>query len=399
MASKLKLTGITLAVLLGSVGVAAGLGAMKKPPEKKEEKDSIPVVVVEDNSVETITLNVNSYGLVNPKYQTSLTAQVTGQVTEISDAFVKGGFVKQGEVIARIDPNDYEAALTEAEASLAQARAALELERAQKRVAESEWERIKESAKNEFAPTELYLRKPQLAEKVARYRAAEAGVKRAKRNLERTYIKAPYDAIITARSVALGSVVNSGSPIGELSSTDFAEVRLPVADKELQFLMQGGLNAEVDLVTNYQGKLHHWQAKIVRSEGQVDNKSRMSYLVAEIKDPYGLDSNNTPLRYGSYVNAAISGLSMEGVSRVKSHLVKDGKVAVLEDGVLAYRSVEVLREEGRDLIVKGDLGDNEQIIASNIKRPKVGMKLANAALASDIKPVKPVAELAMKNED
>ena len=37
MASKLKLTGITVAVLLTSVGIAAGLGAMKKPPEKKEE--------------------------------------------------------------------------------------------------------------------------------------------------------------------------------------------------------------------------------------------------------------------------------------------------------------------------------------------------------------------------
>ena len=399
MASKLKLTGITLAVLLGSVVIAAGLGAMKKPPEKKEEKESIPVVVVEDNSVETITLNVNSYGLVNPKYHTSLTAQVTGQVTEISEAFVKGGFVNQGDVLARIDPNDYEAALTEAEASLAQARAALELERAQKRVAESEWERIKESAKNEFVPTELYLRKPQLAEKVARFRAAEAGVKRAKRNLERTYIKAPYDAIITARTVALGSVVNFGSPIGELSNTDYAEVRLPVADKELQFLMQGGIDADVDLVTNFQGKLHHWQAKVVRSEGQVDNKSRMSYLVAEIKDPYGLESNNTPLRYGSYVNAAISGLSVEGVSRVKSHLVKDGKIAVLEDGVLAYRAVEVLREEGRDFIVKGALANNEQIIASNIKRPKAGMKLSNAALSEAVKPAQPVAELAMKKED
>ena len=380
MASKLKLTGITLAVLLGSVGIAAGLGAMKKPPEKKDEKESIPVVVGEDNSVETITLNVNSFGLVNPKYHTSLTAQVTGQVTEISEAFVKGGFVKEGDVLARIDPNDYEAALTEAEASLAQARAALELERAQKRVAESEWERIKESAKNEFVPTELYLRKPQLAEKVARIRAAEASVKR-------------------ARKVALGSVVNFGSPIGELSNTDYAEVRLPVADKELQFLMQGGIDADVDLVTNFQGKLHHWQAKVVRSEGQVDNKSRMSYLVAEIKDPYGLESNNTPLRYGSYVNAAISGLSVEGVSRVKSHLVKDGKIAVLEDGVLAYRAVEVLREEGRDFIVKGALANNEQIIASNIKRPKAGMKLSNAALSEAVKPAQPVAELAMKKED
>ena len=397
MASKLKLTGITVAVLLTSVGIAAGLGAMKKPPEKKEEKQSIPVVVVEDNSVETITLNVNSYGLVNPKFHTNLTAQVTGQVTELSDAFVKGGFVTEGEVLARIDPNDYEAALTEAEASLAQARAALELERAQKRVAESEWERIKKNAKNEFVPTELYLREPQLAEKVARYRAAEAGVKRAKRNLERTYIRAPYDALITDRTVSLGSVVNFGSPIGELSSTDYAEVRLPVADKELQFLQQGGLDAQVDLVTSFQGKLHHWQAKIVRSEGQVDNKSRMAYLVAEIKDPYGLKSNSTPLRYGSYVNAAIAGLSIEGVSRVKSHLVKDGEIAVLEKGVLVYKNIEVIREEGRDLIVKGDLNNQDQVIASNIKRPSAGMKLTTVDLSKQT-PNQPVAELAMKNE-
>lgn len=399
MASKLKLTGITLAILLGSGAIAGGLAAMKKPPEKKEEKSTTPVVVVQDNQVETITLNVNSYGLVNAKYTTSLTAQVTGQVTDLSDKFVKGQFVKQGEVLARIDPNDYEAALTEAEASLAQARAALELERAQKRVAESEWERIKESAKNEFVPTELYLRKPQLAEKVARFRAAEAGVKRAKRNLERTYIKAPYDAIITARSISLGSVVNFGSPIGELNNTDYAEVRLPVADKELKYLMQGGLNADVDLVTSYQGKLHHWQAKIVRSEGQVDNKSRMSYLVAEIKDPYGLATNSTPLRYGSYVNAAIAGLSIEGVSRVKSHLVKNGKIAVFENGELAYRNVEVIREEGQDFIVKGDLSNQDQLIASNIKRPTEGMQLTTADLSSNAEMTKPVAELAMKKED
>lgn len=398
MSTKIKMAGITLGILAGSIALAIGLTSMQTPPEKKVDKKPVPVVVVSDNQLETITFSVNSYGLVNPKYRTSLNAQVSGQVTALDKAFVKGNFVKQGDVLARIDPNDYEAALTEAEASLAQARAALELERAQKRVAESEWERIKENAKNEFVPTELYLRKPQLAEKVARYRAAEAGVKRAKRNLERTYIKAPYDALITARSVSLGSVVNMGSPIGELSSTDLAEIRLPVADNELQFLSQAGIDATVDLVTNYQGKKHHWQAKIVRSEGVIDNTSRMSFLVAEVNDPYGLKSKAIPLRFGSYVNAAISGISVEGASRVKSHLVKEGKIAVLDNGQLAYRQVEVLREEGRELIVKGNLAHRDQVIASNIKRPKAGMELTTAELNTTIEGPQTITSLAMKNE-
>ncbi len=399
MASKLKLTGITVAVVLVSGGIAAGLSAMKKPPEKKKEKDTTPAVVVQQNQVQTYLLNVESYGLVNPKYHTNLTAQVSGQVTQVADIFVKGGFVKQGELLARIDPNDYEAALTEAEASLAQARAALELERAQKRVAESEWERIKSNAKNEFVPTELYLRKPQLAEKLARFKAAEAGVKRAKRNLERTFIKAPYDALITARSVSLGSVVNMGSAIGELSSTKTAEIRLPVADKDIQFLENNGLNANVDLVASYQGKPTHWQGSIVRTEGVIDNKSRMTYLVAQVSDPYGLESASAPLRFGSYVNAQIEGLQIEGVSKVKTHLVNNGKLATYDsaDNTLKFVDVEVIREQGEYAIVKGALSAQTQIIASNLKFPTDGMKLnktSNAPSANE----KPVAELAMKED-
>jgi hypothetical protein len=189
-----------------------------------------------------------------------------------------------------------------------------------------------------------------------------------------------------------------GSPIGELSSTELAEIRLPVADNELQFLSQAGIDATVDLVTNYQGKKHHWQAKIVRSEGVIDNTSRMSFLVAEVNDPYGLKSKATPLRFGSYVNAAISGISVEGASRVKSHLVKEGKIAVLDNGQLAYRQVEVLREEGRELIVKGNLVHRDQVIASNIKRPKAGMELTTAELNTTIEGPQTITSLAMKNE-
>ena len=204
--------------------------------------------------------------MVKPKYSTELVAQVSGQVISLSDKFVKGGFVNEGEVLARIDPNDYEAALIEAEASLAQASSDLEIEQAQAKVAKAQWQQITESA-IEKIPSELYLRKPQLAEKLARFKAAQAAVKRAKRNLERTYIRAPYDAIVASREISLGSVVNPGNGFGTLNSVSVAEIRLPVADKELQYLPQQGVGTKVTLSAEVAGKAVSWQGTVVRSEG------------------------------------------------------------------------------------------------------------------------------------
>ncbi|MFP3398678.1 hypothetical protein SB749_20340, partial [Brevibacterium sp. SIMBA_078] len=77
-------------------------------------------------------------------------------------------------------------------------------------------------------------------------------------------------------------------------------MRLPVADKELQYLNNGGIGATVEFNAQYAGKETTWQAKVVRSEGVIDQKSRMSYLVAQLQTPY---EGVQPLRFGSYINA------------------------------------------------------------------------------------------------
>ena len=187
--------------------------------------------------------------MVVPKYETELVAQVNGQIVELSSAFVRGGFVEKGQLLARIDPSDYEAALIDAEANLASSQASLETERAQGKVAESEWRKITDAL-----PTELSLRKPQLAQELAHVKAAEARVLRAKRDLERTEIRAPYDAMIEMRSIGLGSYVGTGSSVGKLLGTAVAEVRLPVADNQLQFLIEEGKAASVTLKGTFAGK-------------------------------------------------------------------------------------------------------------------------------------------------
>ena len=299
---------IIIPIVILAVGIAAmaGFSSMKKPPEEKPEVDNTPIVAVRDISVAPMTLEVNSHGMVKPKYETELIAQVNGEIVELSDTFLRGGFVKKNQLLARIDPNDYQAALIDAQASMATARAALEKEVAQGKVAEREWKQITDTS-----PTELSLRKPQLAQELARVKAAQASVLRAQRNLERTEIRAPYDAMIDSRNIGLGSFVSTGSKIGHVLATATAEVRLPVADNQLEFLANQGVNAKVNLVGIYAGKENQWSAKIMRSEGVVDSKSRMGYLVAELNDPYQLKAKGkqlrAPLRFGSYINAKIVG--------------------------------------------------------------------------------------------
>ena len=369
---------IILPIAILAVGVVAliGFSSMKKPPEEKAAVDNTPIVAIENIVVAPLILEVSSYGVVKPKYETTMVAQVSGEIVELSDTFVRGGLVKKGQLLARIDPNDYQAALIEAQATMASARAALETELAQGKVAEREWKLIKDTS-----PTELSLRKPQLAQELARVKSAQAAVLRAERNLQRTEVRAPYDAMINSRVIGLGSFVAVGSEVGQLLGTAIAEVRLPVADNQLQFLINHGQQASVNLLGTYAGKDIQWQAKIARSEGVVDSTSRMSYLVAEIKDPYLLSSeqakHNTPLRFGAYVQAKILGIEVASASIVPRYLVVNNRIAILDnESKLHYAQIDIVRQQGGNVIVSKGLLDGDKMIVSALDYPVDGMKLA-----------------------
>lgn len=369
---------LPLLILGISVLIFSGLKYFTTPPKVKAKKNKVPIVSVQEVELAPLTLMVASYGIVNPKYETELTAQVNGEVVELSSVFVRGGFVEKGELLARIDPNDYEAALIEAQASMANAKAMLEQEIAQGKVAEEEWSRIQNSS-----PTPLSLRKPQLAQELARVKSAEAKVLVAQRNLERTQIRAPYDAIIDSRHIGLGSFVRIGTTIGTLSGTEVAEVRLPIADKELMYLENQGEQALVNLTADFSGMAKQWQAHIVRSEGVVDSQSRMSYLVAEIQDPYLRHHTEKQLedieilRFGTYVNAHIQGKEIPEATIFPRYLVHNEKVATLsDDNTLHYKNITVLRQDAGSVIVTQGLSQGDKLIISALDYPFEGMKLA-----------------------
>ena len=354
-------------VIVIAVAAMFGLMALKEPPQEKPIEKIIPVVQTTTLTLSNLNLIVESQGLVQAKDQTQLVAQVSGQIINVSPEFIQGGQVKAGDILAQIDPSDYEANLVEAQANLASARASLLQEKAKGRVAEKEWQKITNAK-----PSELGLRKPQLAKEVAKVRAAEAVVKKAQRNLDRTIIKAPYDAVVEQRNISLGSVVGSGTMLGQILAINTAYIRLPIADQDFAYLTNQGIGATVEIIGQYHGQPHSWFGNIIRNEGVIDKKSRMNYLVAEITTPYTLDK---PLYFGRYVSAKITGHQIENAALIPSHLVINNTIAILtQDNTLHYQLVQVIRQQG-EMMVIGDIKQNTRYISSALDYPIEGMTL------------------------
>ena len=301
---------------------------------------------------------------------------MSGQVISLSDVFIAGGTFKKGDVLATLEQDDYRTDLKLAEAELAQAQAALQEEIARGKVAEQEWRSV-----SSVAPPELGLRKPQLAKEQANVKAAEAKLERAKRNLARTQITAPYNGIVVERNIDLGQFVAMGSVLGTIYSTDTAEVRLPITDSDLMFINIAGQSSDsapVTLTASVGGMKRTWEGKLVRSEGILDTGSRVVYAIVEVRDPYNLKSSHkSPLRFGQFVEAEITSRQNEElVVLPRSILRLDNTVLTVNDNrEIEIKPVEVARTTAKEVFVRSGITEGALVVTSAVPNPYNGMKV------------------------
>ncbi|MEM1081390.1 MAG: efflux RND transporter periplasmic adaptor subunit [Pseudomonadota bacterium] len=373
---------LPLAVIALAIMGTIALYALRQAPEQRPPEPAVLLVDTVQPEINRDRFVVQAQGTVQPRTETTLVAEVSGRITSLSDAFVAGGFFRAGTELARIDPSDYETALLAAEADLAAARANLADEQARSDAARDDFRRLYGDARE---PNDLVLRLPQLARAEASVQAQQASVQRARRNLERTRIQLPYDGMIMRRNVDLGQFVNTGANLGVAFAVDVAEVRLPVSDRDLAFVgvplfSQGvELNVPVTLRGRVAGQTAEWPAILTRTEGIVDENTRLTFLVAEVIDPYGLiaGTHNPGLPMGTYVEAAIAGRNANGLMVVPSQALNNGNQVLIanDDNELEVRDVQIVRSTPNHVYVDGNLGPDERIITTAIAAPVPGLKL------------------------
>ncbi|SNY51066.1 RND family efflux transporter, MFP subunit [Arsukibacterium tuosuense] len=378
---------LPLLVVVVAIAGAVGLSMLRQPPEKNDE--SRPAILVNAAVIEpdNIVYQISSQGMVTPKLETSLISEVNGRVVAVAEQFVAGGFFKKDDLLVTVEQSDYLTNVKAAQAALANAQAMLAEEKARVRVAEEEWRSFTDGT----APA-LGLRQPQLASALASVQSAEAELERARRDLARTEIRAPYDGMVRSRAANLGQFISRGTVLGSIVGTDVAEIRLPLTDTDMAFLAMPGAvesdNNKVTLSSTVAGQQLAWPAKLVRTEGILDERSRVIYVVAEVTDPYQRNSQGQPvLNFGRFVGATIVGTQAEQVVKVARHLLLPGNqvLVVDKDNTLQFRQVTVDRATSDFAYIQAGLEPTDQLALSAISNPLAGtvVRIAGETQADD----------------
>lgn len=329
-----------------------------------------------------VPLIVRSQGAVEPHTEAELIPEVSGRVVWMSPSLRSGGRFAAGELLLRIDDSDYRSGVGGAEAVLMRAQAEAEFAR-------FESERMATLLARELASrsqAENALRARRVAESVLK--EAEVALERARLDLARTAISAPFSGRVRSARVDIGQTLSRGDRIATVYATDYMEVRLPIADRQLAFLdpalirsgiAAGGDAAPVSLHAEFGGQRWNWEGRIVRTEGEIDAGSRMVHVVARVENPDA--AAQAPLPVGLFVQAEIRGQIARGVIELPRAALRDGdRVLVVDAGDrLRFRPVTLLRADRDSVLVSSGLEAGERVCVSPLQLVVDGMQVAPVA--------------------
>ena len=372
---------VLLPIAILAVGFVLAGGIIATGPELQQQPppDNAPLVRTWVAAPETVQMASRAHGTVLPRTESDLIPEVSGRVTEISEAMVSGGFFSEGDVLFEIEKLDYELAREQARAALASATSELSIAR---RAHARQIDLAKKQSTSESLRDDA-LNRLRIAE--ASIREARARLARAERDLDRTTVRAPYDGRVRTERVDVGQFVNRGTSVAMLYATDYAEVRLPVHDEELAFLdlQLDGLDMDMSsqplvmLSSEFAGKTHSWEGRIVRTEGEIDPQTRMITLVAQVDAPYENDRGQPPLAVGLFVEAEIMGREAHNVFVIpRTALQANDQVYVVSgDRTIEFRDVEILRIVEESVYVTGGFDAGELVCLSTISNAIEGMSV------------------------
>lgn len=355
------------------------------PPSVKRSgppKQADVMVEVQAVQASTFSVEVASFGVVKPRTQSVLVAQVGGQISSVSDNLRDGGFFEKGETLLQVDDRDYQIDVTIAHAGLVSAQQALTEEQARSKQALDDWRR----SGNRSSPSDFVLRKPQLAAQQASVSSAQAALDKAKLALSRTQIVAPYAGRVLSKKVDVGQVISSNAQLAEIYAIDTVEIRLPINNQDLAFLELPEQYRDGAGSTKHRKVVFHsdligeqqWQGQLLRTEGAINESAQQLYVVAEIADPYSVElKGQYPIKIGQYLRANIRGKTLNDVIVIPSRAIYQGSYVYIVDAQqrLLRKDVEIAWQGPEQALIGSGLSAGQQLVVSPLGQVSSGTKV------------------------
>ena len=352
------------------------------PQRESAVRETAMLVEVETAKGGTFRPLIQATGVVKPAREILLRPRVGGEVIELSDAFVPGGFVTQGGLLLRIDDTDYRIVMEQRQSELQQAIALLEIEHGRQDIAERDYRQLGKTLEEDNRA--LVLREPQLRGAEAAVQSARAALEQARLDLDRTRISAPFDAQILSRQVNLGSQIVTGDTLARLVGVDHYWVETTVPLDRLRWLSfpRDDVAEASGVTVRHRTAWPHDQfrsGRLFRLVGELEGDTRMARVLVMVDDPLALADGSVgmpPLVIGSFVQCVIEGKPIENAVRIgRDHVRKNESAWVMNDGRLEIRQLDIVFQDAEYAYVRNGLEDGDQVVTTSLATVREGAAL------------------------
>jgi multidrug efflux pump subunit AcrA (membrane-fusion protein) len=365
------------------------------PPEKSWVVESVRAKVVD------IQPDLRLFGEVVAGRKVELRPLVPGQIVAVGDNFREGGVIAKGELLIAIDPFDYQ---SDVDARLAERAEA----RARQREIQAEHEGVKalllhdkaqvairrrdvgrrqklrgsgvstvktlDDARLALSENQQRLAERERAIEIWRSRLdqqksaiarIEIALRRARRDLGRTRLVAPFDGFVLNVEAEIGKRLGVGDRVARLIDAARLEVRFHIGNT--QFARLGGDFADRVARIYWDGATRPLEAVLKRAGSEIETASGGVNMYAVLR---GVGAG-TSLRPGAFVRVELPGPRYSGVVRLPESALHDGNTLYLiVDNRLVVRKTRLVTWIGSDILVQGGLKAGDEVLVTRI--PEVG---------------------------
>ncbi len=315
-----------------------------------------------------------AFGTVRAAREAELRFGVSGEVSFLSDKLRDGVRIEKGELLAQLDSERLNLALEDVrlqiqaeKLQIASLEKQLELrQRAVERTRSMVSRSVATEANLDDAELALTISDNQLAQSKARLAQLNVVEKNRLKDIEDSELKAPFTGRLSNVNLGLGNRVGNANLVAKL--TDLSALEVPfVVPAQIYSNLTELMGRTIQLSWQSTGQtVATANAIITRSEALVDKTEGGGRLFAEL-----INSVNQPIPPGAFVRIAFSGRRFVDVYEIPEEaLVGADMVFVVEEGRASQRAVEIVHRSPGKIWIRGEIEQNDQIIATRI--PGIG---------------------------
>ena len=397
---------IAIGIIAGAIFMAQDMISDRPAPVEPEDFERSFTVSVTDYNLGTFTPTISAYGEIKAAHTLNIRAPAAGEVIFVADNLKAGGVLSAGQVLVKVDPFDYELALSDAKTALADANSALAEAKEQLRIQELNVEYAKDSlelaqsdlvrAKALFdrgsltsqqlearqlvvsqrdqslrqAQSNIVLLQAGVERRATAIQTAQRALERAQRALDETTIITPYDAIVVNSNVEIGATFAQGEAVATLYQANALEVRFTLSENQYgQLLNDGIIGREIEVVWDIEPARVRLGGAITRVGAQVEAAQGGVELFAALQS-----NDDLTIRPGTFVRVNLKGVSYENaISIPESALYSDGQFYIIQDGRMKSVAAQVLAHDGENVILRASLEPGDRIIVTRLAQAGDGV--------------------------